>query len=190
MRPSVSETFYSLYGAWRLLLFDRSGWDHFDKSIEGFWKSFFAAVLVAPPTAIMIAVRLSDLDYSAGPLRLLLVECLAYVISWTAFPVIMHALAPGLGRASAYVGFIVAFNWAKVIQTAIYLPIVLLSAAGFLPEAITSLLYVFAMVAVLGYQWFVTRTALDLSGAGAAGIVALDLIVGLVLIDISDGMLR
>ena len=42
------EVFKGLYGAWRLLLGDRGAVALFDDSIMGFWKSFFAAILILP----------------------------------------------------------------------------------------------------------------------------------------------
>ena len=46
-------------------------------------------------------------------------------------------------------------------------------AGGWLPNPIAYLLYFGMLAAVLGYEWFVARTALTLSGSGAAGVVAL-----------------
>jgi len=46
--PSAREMMYALYGAYRLARFDAGGMRYFDASIDGFWRSFFAAVLIAP----------------------------------------------------------------------------------------------------------------------------------------------
>ena len=48
MIPDQQEVIRSIYGAWRLPWLDRSGMGHFNLSVDGFWRSFFAAVLVAP----------------------------------------------------------------------------------------------------------------------------------------------
>ena len=40
------EVLLSLYGVWRLFLRDPRGIEWLDVSIEGFWKSFFCAVVV------------------------------------------------------------------------------------------------------------------------------------------------
>ena len=43
MIPSLHEIFYGVFGAWRLFRLDPKAMAYFDNSVEGFWKSFFAA---------------------------------------------------------------------------------------------------------------------------------------------------
>ena len=57
----------------------------------------------------------------AGPLRVFLVESIAYVIGWVAFPLAMVYVARALGREKRYVNYIVAFNWAQVPQVLLFL---------------------------------------------------------------------
>lgn len=173
MIPSAVEISYGLYGAWRLARLDPAGMGFFDQSIEGFWKSFFAAVLVAPAHILIFLLQLAELKVSAGPLHIVAVESLIYVISWLAFPFVVFYLAQTLGRAREYRGFVVAYNWAQVIQLLLVLPVSLVVAGGWLPDPIAYLLYIGMLAAVLGYEWFIARTALTLSGSGAAGVVAL-----------------
>ena len=46
--PDRQEVLSALYGAYRLAWFDVSGMTFLNLTVEGFWRSFFAAVLVAP----------------------------------------------------------------------------------------------------------------------------------------------
>ena len=56
MIPTTREIVFGLYGAWRLAHLDRGGLGYFDASVEGFWKSFFAAAMrVAAISARMAA---------------------------------------------------------------------------------------------------------------------------------------
>ena len=57
MIPSVTEIAYALYGAWRLARLDSGGMGYFDRSIAGFWKSFFAALLVAPGHILLLVIE-------------------------------------------------------------------------------------------------------------------------------------
>ena len=173
MIPSAVEIAYGLYGAWRLARLDPAGMNVLDRSLEGFWKSFFAAVLAAPAHVLFFLLQLAELEVSAGPLRVVAVESLIYVISWLAFPFAMFYLAESLGRAKEYPGFIVAYNWAQLIQLLFVLPAGLVIASGWLSDPIANLLYLGVLAAVLGYEWFIARTALGLRGGGAAGVVAL-----------------
>lgn len=188
MMPSGQEVASGLRGAWRLLRFDSSGMAAFDDSVEGFWKSFYAAALVAPGYVIEVTLHLSGAELASGFLRLVVIETLAYVIGWTAYPLAAFYLTDMMGKAEAYIRFIVALNWSRVIQMIIYLPVLLLVAAGaFSPQA-GALLSLAVTAAVLVYQWFVTRTALAVHGLAAALLVALDLAISLVLLRVTDGM--
>lgn len=188
--PTWSDIVYGLYGAWRLARLDRAGMSFFDQSVEGFWKSFFAAVLVAPGYVILVALDSTGQIAEAGFLRVLLIHLFAYSLSWTVYPVVVHQICASIGRQPAFVGFIVAFNWAKVIQMAAYLPVIGIMATEALPGGAAVLLNGLVYSLLLGYQWFVTRTALDISSFGAVGFVALDLIVGVMINAIAVGMLR
>lgn len=188
--PSFRDMVYGLYGAFRLARLDPGGMTYFEQTVEGFWKSFFAAALVAPGYALLVLFDLSARESDAGLLRILIVQLCAYSLSWTAYPLIMHHVCESMGRQPAYVGFIVAFNWAKVIQMAVYLPAVLIVATGVLPGGLAALLNAAVYLVLLGYQWFVTRTALDLAGLGAVGLVVLDVLIGIIISALADGMIH
>jgi hypothetical protein len=152
----------------------------FDRTIEGFWKSFFAAVIVAPGYFLMILLDVSQLEISAGPLRILVVQLLIYVIVWAAFPLVMYAWAQNIGRATEYTGFIVAYNWAQVVQMLLVLPASLLVAGHFLPAGVVPLVNVAVLIVLLFYEWFIARTALAISGPAAVGVIAVAFFIGLI----------
>ncbi len=187
--PSFREIVFGLYGAWRLALLDRGGMSYFDDSAEGFWKSFYAAALVAPGYVILILLDPAE-DAGAGVLRSLAIHTLVYSLSWTVYPVIVVPILESMGRESAYIRFIVAFNWAKVVQMALYLPVIVIVAAEVLPSGATNLLSGAMYILLLVYQWVVTRTALDITPKAAAGLVALDFAVGVVLSVLAASMLQ
>ena len=124
--PDRREVFESLYGAWRLAFLDQSGMKHFNLSFEGFWRSFFAAVLIAPAFAILVAQKLAA---RPGPLDLgwaTLVQGFAYALSWAAFPLAAVVLTQLLGLSRNYVALIIALNWAAVLQVGVFLAAVLI----------------------------------------------------------------
>jgi hypothetical protein len=187
---SLRDIVYGLYGAWRLALLDRGGLVYFDRSVEGFWKSFFAAALIAPAYLALVAIDVSERGTSAGALRLLIVFMSAYVLRWSVYPLVTHAICQAIGRESAYIGFIVAFNWSQVLQMVVYLPIILFGVLGLIPEGVSAWLHVLIYSLILAYQWFVTRTALDIAPLAAVGFVALDLMLSIVITGMADGMVR
>ena len=171
MIPSPIEIAHGIYGAWRLLRLDATGMDVFDRTAEGFWKSFFAAVLVAPAYLAIVLIELSEMTVTTGPLGIFIVQSLIYVIVWLAYPLIMYYLTDQIGRSEKYIGFIVALNWASVIQMLVFLPIIFLNMVEVVPNAVLGLVTLGIFLAMLLYQGFVTRTALDISGPAAGALV-------------------
>jgi hypothetical protein len=187
--PSFSEVLYGVFGAWRLALLDRGGMNYFDRSLSGFWKSFFAAALVAPAYLILVVLDLAESNSDAGVLRIFIVHLSAYTLSWVAFPLAVLHICEAIDKREAFVGYIVALNWAEVIQAVVLFPVLLLNAALGGAAAGFGLLTAVVYLLVLGYQWFVTKTALGIAGLGAAGLVALDLMIGVLINEIAAGML-
>jgi len=174
---SLQETSTALYGAWRLARLDPQGLSYFDTSERGFWRSFWAAVLVAPAYALIVALDRADDPMPVDALRQFLVEGISYVLSWTAFPLAMASLAEKLGRMSHYIRYIVAHNWAAVLEMTALLPAVILSTNT---PGLTELPILVAC-AMFAYQWYVARTALALDPLQAILPVALNFGIGLVL---------
>ncbi len=185
---SAREAAYSLYGAYRLARLDAGGLDYFDASLEGFWRSFYAAAFVAPPFALLLALRYADGMVAASPLRYAAIEAIAYVIAWLAFPVAMLMVTRMLDREKHFIRFIVVYNWAAVLQNALYLPIPMMGITGMLTVNSANGMGMLALLLILGYTWFITKTALEVTSAAAAGIVALDLGISIFITAVSDGM--
>ncbi len=179
MIPSLKEIVGSVYGAWRLLCFDPDGMRWFDLSTGAFWRSFFAAVLVAPAYAVMmvfdIAIRPETVEIS----RLAVVETLAYLIDWAAFPIVAIGLTRLLRLTQGYVPLIVAGNWSAVPMIAIYFPPVVLEGSGLAPLGIGGPLVLAATIFVIVYQWFVARCALQTTAGTAAAVVLVQILVSL-----------
>lgn len=179
----------SVFGAYRLARFDPTGLQYMDRTPEGAWKSFYAAVIVAPAWTLLLAIRLWGQVPDTPLFQIVVVEAIAYVISWTAFPVVMHGVSGMLDRQARYVDFLCAYNWSSVVQMSVYLPVVILAATGILPGPISEGLVFGIMLAMLTYQWFVMRTALDISGVASAALVMLDLFLSALITDFADGLL-
>ena len=189
MIPTRQEIALGIYGAWRLLALDKGGLQYFDTSIEGYWKSFFAAVLVVPGYLFMLFFALESIEVEAGPLRFALVEIIAYVIAWTAFPLAMFYLTLVIDRQAEYRLHIVAHNWAQLIGVLISAPLAMLALGGLLPEALAKDLVLAVDIAIQIYKWYIAWTALRLSILGAIGIVFLNLVILWLVFIIQLGMI-
>ena len=174
------EIAYSIFGAWRLARFDPGGMQHFDTSIEGFWRSFFAAAIVAPAYVVLVALQGSPAAEGNDWLRYPLVEVISYAVRWTAWPLAMFYICKPIRREPRYTAYIVAYNWAQVIGTGFFVLVVVLANGLLAPGSIGTAIFVTTMV-LLVYQWFVARTALEIGGGLAAGLVVLDLILTVII---------
>ena len=186
---SLRETTRSLYGAYRLARFDAGGMAFFDTSVGGFWRSFYAAAFVAPFYAILLALRYGLEIDPPHPMRFFLLYADAYVISWLAFPVVMAGLSRIILRQAHFKRYIVAYNWAAVLQNALYLPFAMLQASESMPREIGNVLGLIVLVVVLVYIWFITRTALAVAAPTAAGVVAVDFFLTLIIHGFIEGRL-
>ena len=136
-----------------------------------------------------MGLRLAETAHGAGPLRIVLVEGLAYVILWLAFPVALYQLSRVFGREERFIRTVIALNWATVLQFAIIVPVDLLADSGLLPPPAGAFATFAATVFLLVYAWFVVRTALDLAPFPAAGLVMLDVMISSTILLMAEGML-
>ena len=179
----------SLMTAGRLARLDASAIDDFDTSPQGFWRSFYAAMLVAP-LALMMAlthyrILVGDPGIEPSMTRFAIVELVAYVISWTAYPVLMASFVRYLGCERHYIRGIVAWNWATVLQNLLYVPVALAGMSG---GGLGPLPFV-VLVAVLIYGWFVAWKGFGIAKSQAVMLVGLDLSIGLMVSFWADRLL-
>jgi len=188
--PGWSEIRSSIYGAWRLARMDPGGMAYFNISVEGFWRSFFAAVLIAPAYIGLIIVRdigLSPEVADSGPLPEtfnFVPEIFTYVMGWIVWPLAMLIVVRLLNQTQNYVPYIIVYNWANVVQIGILLPVAILTRGGIFPEQAAAIIGIIATLVVLFYLWFVTRTVLQVRDWAAAGVVVMDVLIGVLISNI------
>lgn len=181
IRPTLSEAVAALSAASRLLRFDPLAWRSFDDTPETFWKSFWAALPVLPFYAVMVdqhldAVATLGQPLAAGGLELLLIQGLAYVISWTAFPLVLFHLLGALGKQRRFVPLVAALNWLNVPLAAIGTAAVLLSDLGLL-GGLSGWLRFGVQIYVLVCLTRLVAHALDLRAFPAFAIVLLGVFI-------------
>lgn len=184
MIASRAEVRAAMGGVVRLWRGDITAFLAFDRSLEGFWRSFTAAVLGAPIHALLLFAGKGE---STGPIDTwhdAMVEAIAYVVTWTAFPLLMTRIARRLGREDRFFDYMVPYNWAALAQ------LVLFTLAAFLrlvlPGFLGSVLMLVAIAAVLHLQWFIAREGLAVSGRYAFLIVLADLSLSFMISGIAD----
>jgi hypothetical protein len=177
-----------LTGAWRLAKLDPGGFRYFDPTPEGFWQSFQAAIIAAPIYALLILLRMDEHPLSDDLFRAVMIEGIGYVISWTAFPLAAWYVTRALNVSQRYLTYMVAYNWAVVLQVLAYLPVAILAALDIVPSGIVTMMALGVTAAVLYYQFFIARTSLQIEVLPALGLVVLDFTLGILLDTIETAM--
>ncbi|HVC55995.1 MAG TPA: hypothetical protein VND95_08570 [Stellaceae bacterium] len=187
--PAWTEVQLAIAGTLRLARGDRSGLAAFDTSIDGFWRSFRAGIICYPFYLLLLAFRVAAPQWAAsGVATILVVETIAYVISWVAFPLMILPLARWLDREERFLAFMVAYNWSQIPQTALFVVVGLDRVTGFLPPTAGQFAEVFAAIAVLVYEWYIARVALAVGGAPAGFVVVVDLALGTLLSQVASSL--
>jgi len=170
----------ALAGVRGLVRLDVRALGYFDASLQGFWNSFWAAAILAPFTVVLVAHG-AMVAAPESMWRFVAFQIIAYAFDWLTFPLAMVWVADVIGRRERYFGFMVAFNWFRLVEIALQAPLLLLAMVGVLPLQAEAFLWLLVLGALLGYQWFIAKNALKVSGGTAAALVAINLLLGLVI---------
>jgi hypothetical protein len=154
------------------------GLRHVEDGYAGALRSFWAAALCLPG---FLFLRLLDWSTGGMPANLAhaaALELLSFVIGWAAFALASRPVAIMLGREDHWPRYLAAWNWCNVVQ---YLMLVAAALPRLLgaPVIVDETAGLFAFGWALWVEWYATRLALDVGRLQAAGMVLLDLAIGL-----------
>jgi hypothetical protein len=184
-----AEAWLAFGGALRLARGDRGGLACFDRSLDGFWRSFRAAAITYPLFLMLLTMRVSVAEWQrSGGWRIIIVETIAYVIAWVAFPLVMLAVTRWIGRAHRFFDFMVPYNWCQLPQSALFVVIGIASESRILSPRAGASLDVVAALATLIYEWYIARVALDTNGSAAAFVVFIDIVIGVLISRVAGGL--
>ncbi len=161
----------SLAGAWQLIKLNPRAMDYFDISADGFWKSFWAIILVAPLFFLGLNVSY-DMAVEQGHQISLAAHIIEFLLRLPLIALVMVFFTRFLRIDAHYSDMIIAFNWFWVVANYIILPISMLISLGVLPlKAGTLGVVVVAIYLELYVTWFLFRQSLRISGWLAFGIM-------------------
>jgi hypothetical protein len=184
-----AEAWLALFGALRLARGDRGGLTCFDRSLDGFWRSFRAAAITYPLYLMLLTMRVSVAEWQrSGGWRIIIVETIGYVIAWVAFPLIMLEVTRWIGRANRFFNFMVPYNWCQVPQSALFVLIGIATESRILGARAGESLDIIAAIATLVYEWYIARVALEVAGSIAVFVVLVDLVLGVFISHIAGGL--
>lgn len=171
-----------MIGCFKLARGDRGGLDYFDRSLDGFWRSFVSAFLCYPLFLLLLLMRVSLADWNtAGGPQIMLIETIGYVISWVAFPLVLLSVLRWIGREHRFFDFMVPYNWCQLPQSVLFVLIGLEAETGTLSDPVSQATEIAAAIAVLVYEWYIAKVALQTSSAVATLVVLVDLVLGVVI---------
>lgn len=178
---SYRDTALALYGSYRLLRLDPGGMSFFDRSRQGFWLSFYGPALVWP---VYMAVELLTRDPFSDPMAghmatgdFIILRGSTYILAVLVFALVMAYLARALHKQDNYVQFIVIYNWASVIQAAIFFPAVSLGWLLFPENDLSRLVETVLLLVCIGYAWYVIRTSLTDNGWLALVVLVIEVML-------------
>ena len=179
-----------IFGAWMLARLDAKGIFLFDNTVEAFWRSFWAAGISLPLYAIYLLLEDSGMVIGVSAGKAFLIHSIGYVIGWFAFPFAMFYIARMFDRQQWYCRYIVAYNWAVILQLTLTVLVRSIIATGLLSSPLGLFLAVAALLVILIYKGFIAHVALQATVPGAVGIVVLDFVLSLVLEDLERWLLK
>jgi hypothetical protein len=178
---SVREFSVAVYGAWRFATLDRTAAQFFENTPGAFWKSFNAAIFVAPGYVLLTLLGFIERPVEASELRIVCVEAIYYVISWVLFPLVMLSFTEAAGCPRLYFRFIGAWNWSAVLQVYFILGVTAFISSGALPSDAGTLIALIASLMTLVYQGFIAHATLGIAWLVTALVVGIDLFLGIAL---------
>lgn len=187
MLPSLAEILKALYG---LFLFSRlhpAAPTLFDRTVDGFWKSLFAAVLVLPPH-ILMTMRIVEeapetVPYGFGDA---VTDLLIYIIVWLAYPVLMIPVTKVIGRNERFLDYIVPYNWAMVPVGYLLGVVTALGTFGYVTRDTEINLFIIAYAVMTLFLAELARRQLQVGPFLAFGIVILDITFNVVVINLLE----
>jgi hypothetical protein len=186
----AEEASRSIQGAWGLLRRQPGAPTAFNATLDGFWRSFVAAIVLFPLQLAYFAwLGPSAGTEHAAPATRWTVNILVYAISWLAWPLIAFYLTRAMGCGERLVGYIVAYNWSQLLTGPFLVGVDVLARAG-LPTELALLLGLAALIGVLAYEYLIARQMLAVTPGKAMIMVLSSVLLVLMLRDLADFALK
>jgi len=161
----------SLTGAWELIKLNPRAMDYFDKTADGYWKSFWAIALVAPLFFLGLHVSY-DQAVAQGHQISYAAHVIEFFLRLPLIALVMIFFTKFLKIDRHYSDMIIAFNWLWVVANYIILSFSMLMSLNIIPLEIGTL-FVMAVATYLELYvtWVLFKMSLKISGWLAFGVM-------------------
>lgn len=188
--PSLREAIHAIYGCWQLLWMNPKGLQRLDASPEGAMRSFTVALYLVPTYYVLVLMRFdAELDVFSLS-NLIAVHAPAYVLAWTAYPLLMYWVTKRMDCAPRFPLFVTAHNWASLLLTPIYVPVMVLVESSLLSVDVAESFGFVITLFILTCWWIITHLTLELPPLVTTGLVIINLIVSEFISAVADALLR
>jgi hypothetical protein len=181
---SRAEIRYALLGLTRILRFDPSFLQFYDRSRSGALRSFWIYL----PLLVLAWLQLKLLhDPQQPPLtdRMWLSLMIAHVINVMYFPLILLSIGNFINREAQVIGCITVYNWLSLLSIILTGPLTLLAWIDINHLALLILIYLSRALSFI-CEGYVLAVCLQVSGLFAIAFVALDYVVGEMLFSFAE----
>ncbi|MBL8631432.1 MAG: hypothetical protein JNM81_17485 [Rhodospirillaceae bacterium] len=175
-----------IHGLRSILRVEPDGLAFFERTYDGFVRSFFPAIVLAPLHMAHSALSYDAMKTKPDVMSYGIIEALTYVLTWTLFPYVMIYVTRLLGKPERFFDYIVPYNWLQLLVGLVVLPLTLLVDLQLLGNDGAAFFNFIILGLFLTYGTFLARTALVLSTSTAFGIVILDILLNLLSNEIID----
>jgi hypothetical protein len=155
-----------------------------EADMAGAARSFWAMAICLPA---FVCLRLLAWTEQGAPPNLahsFAMDLTSYVVGWCGFAVLSHRLVRGFGLEARWPRAIALWNWCNVVQ---YLLMVVFAIPGLLgaPALVDQAAQLIGLGWALWLEWFAFRLTLGIGILAAAGLVVLDVSIGVFLASLS-----
>ena len=151
-----------------------------ETDMAGAARSFWAMAVCLPA---FVCLRLLAWTEAGKPPHLahsFAVDLMCYAVGWMAFAVLSYRLVGPMGLRARWPRAIALWNWCNVVQ---YLLLVVFAIPGLLgaPAMLDQAAQLVGLGWALWLEWFAFRLTLGIGAIAAAGLVTLDVAIGVLL---------
>ena len=178
-----------LHGFFLIIKLDNRFVKFFDNNEKYFWKSFYAALIVAPLQVFYEWGVYIKLDEKPPLIRIIPIETLEYIILWFFFPLVMTHIIKAINREEKYFNYIITYNWFQMGLSITIMPFRILSVFNLIPLTIGTLFETIIFIAYIFYNVFIAREILRLTNGPSFSIILINILLTLLITQIILSML-
>ncbi|HEX7777173.1 MAG TPA: hypothetical protein VF449_11675 [Parvibaculum sp.] len=183
---SAAEILHGLTGVWRIVMRDPEARQHFNISLDGFYRSFWALAISVPvvffsTTSLWRLAREMDPTDDTDFASFAVVQLGGTVFYWALYLAAMVLVARQLKLGAHYTAYVVTFNWGALFTSVLFALPLFLYSLGIAGARGSMVLTLPALGILAWYRWRIAREVLGAAPSATVAILILDFTLGVIL---------